>query len=104
MKLTTKRTKRYVSDWGVRAKCCISCPFRIDPETGREQDPQLAASVTSRIFEASQICHHLRLTGKKEFELCRGYRDLQLTIFHRMGVISEPTDEAWNERRKNEKC
>lgn len=27
--------------------------------------------------------------------LCRGARDVQLTYFTSMGVIKEPTDEAW---------
>ena len=87
-------------DWPVRAKCCLTCPFRIDPETGREQDPQLAARVTTRLFEASQICHAPWHKGEKEFELCRGARDVQLTIFHRLGFISAPTDQAWSEKRE----
>lgn len=50
--------------------------------------------------EASQICHHPRLHGHTETHLCRGARDHQLVVFHRMGVIDAPTDEAWAAKRK----
>jgi hypothetical protein len=49
------------------------------------------------IIEASQICHHPLLSGKKETHICRGARDFQLEIFYRLGVIDSPTDEAWKQ-------
>jgi hypothetical protein len=74
------------------AEKCASCPFR---EGG---DKELANRVLARtILQASQICHHPALYGKKQTHLCRGARDEQLTILHRMGLIPEPTDRAFME-------
>jgi hypothetical protein len=71
---------------------CSTCPFR------PEGDRRVRASVEARIYtSASQICHHPQLHGKNGTHLCRGARDEQLKIFHRLGVIAEPTDAAWAE-------
>jgi len=35
--------------------------------------------------------------GTQGTHLCRGARDMQLTILHRLGLIAEPTDEAFKE-------
>jgi len=71
---------------------CASCPF------GPNGDRELRAKVIERTgFNASQICHHPAIHGKKQTHLCRGARDEQLTILHRMGWISEPTDAAFAE-------
>jgi hypothetical protein len=75
------------------AHCCATCPF------GEDGDPDLRESVISRIvtLQASQICHHPALHGKRQTHLCRGARTFQLTILHRMGMIAEPADQAFNE-------
>ena len=53
------------------------------------------ASVEKRVLtQASQICHHTDKT------LCKGARDFQIQIFHRLGILSEPTQEAWDETMK----
>lgn len=81
-----------ISNMPVMKRKCSSCPFH---EEHKEQR-QIADMVRERcITEASQICHHPRLHDKKETHLCRGARDFQQQIFHRLGVISAPTDEAW---------
>lgn len=72
----------------MKAKCS-TCPF------GEDGDRVLEARVTSRLLGASQICHHPRLSNHRETHLCRGARDWQLTIFYRLGQLSEPTDAAW---------
>jgi hypothetical protein len=46
-------------------------------------------------LSASHICHHATLVGKPETHLCRGARDEQLTILHRLQLIEEPTDAAF---------
>ena len=80
----------------VMAKKCKTCPFR----PGSPYD-NLAMHLTEcALSEASRICHStgnsaiLGKTGKPE-RLCRGTRDIQLDVFHRLGVIDEPTDAAW---------
>ncbi|UBF29891.1 hypothetical protein K9N68_37405 (plasmid) [Kovacikia minuta CCNUW1] len=78
-----------ISDFPVMKKRCKTCPFNPDG------DEELQGRVISRLFQASQICHHPNLYGKPSTHLCRGARDYQLEIFHRLRVIIEPTDEAW---------
>jgi len=41
-----------------------------------------------------------RLFGRQETHLCRGTRDRQIELMHRLGVIPEPTDEAWEATRQ----
>ncbi len=78
--------------WPVMAAKCESCPFR---EGG---DIELRNKVMERtILTASQVCHHPRTHGKKETHLCRGARDEQLTILHRLGWLPEATDQAFAE-------
>lgn len=85
----------------LRQTKCATCPFRAGAKTSF-----VAPVITERIIdESSHICHstgnnnafHKR-TGAPS-HLCRGARDLQLKLFCAMGFLSEPTDEAWNERR-----
>ena len=81
-----------IRNWPVMAAKCESCPFR---EGG---DMELRNRVMERtVLQASQICHHPRLHGKKETHLCRGARDEQLTILFRLGMLPEPTDRAFAE-------
>jgi hypothetical protein len=55
----------------------------------------------SALTRSSRICHSTgsnainKRTGKPE-RLCRGARNSQLRMMHGMGVITAPTDEAWN--------
>lgn len=75
---------------------CKTCPFR---DTGWTH---LRGFLEHRAMtEATPICHS---TGPEalvdnpisEQELaCRGARDFQIMLFHRMGVIAQPTDECW---------
>jgi hypothetical protein len=84
-----------ISGWPVMKGKCPTCPFNKD-ENGRDAVPDIADMVRLRcLTEASQICHHPRFHGKKEDHLCRGARDFQLELFHKLGVLSEPTDRAW---------
>ncbi len=97
------KAKRSISKMPVRAEMCSTCPFRdgVD-EKYSDLRPMLTISALS---EASRICHqtgtnnafHAR-TGKPPV-LCRGARDVQLRLFHSIGFIEEPTDEAWAAKR-----
>ena len=88
------------SNLPVRATMCATCPFRAGSPYAYLV-PDLAAS---SMTEASRICHstgsnglHKR-TGKPR-HLCRGARDLQLSVMTARGVIAAPTDAAWNDAR-----
>lgn len=89
-----------VQGWPVMKSCYSTCPF------GEGGDQELKDTIIQRIagMAASQICHHPRMHGKKETHLCRGARDFQLTILHRMGMIAEPTDEAFKEASEAALC
>lgn len=84
--------KKNIRNWPVMPAMCASCPFQ---ENG---DIRLRNSVMSKTcLQASQICHHPRLHGKKATHLCRGGCDFQLTILYRLEMITEPTDAAFTE-------
>jgi len=78
-----------IANWPVMKAQCATCPFRPDG------DPRIRASVESRVFKCSQICHHPAIHGRKETHLCRGSRDFQLVMLYRMGMLDAPTDEAF---------
>ena len=76
----------------VMPKMCPTCPF------GPNGCIELREKISSRVLSvASQTCHSTGVAIGKNYDthLCRGARNLQLTVFHRLGVIAEPTDEAW---------
>lgn len=97
-KLTRMKNSINISGWPVMKSKCPTCPFNKN-ENGREAALDIADMVRLRsLTEASQICHHPRLHGKKEDHLCRGARNFQLEIFHRLGLLEMPTDEAWEKK------
>ena len=74
---------------------CATCPF------GNNTDRTLQVQVIERCFtqQTSQVCHGTEGPNREPRSLCRGMRDVQLQIFHRMGLLDEPTDEAWEKAR-----
>jgi len=85
-----------ISSFPVMKSKCPTCPFH----EAHEGQVEIANMVRERcLTQASQICHHPHLHGRKETHLCRGARDYQLEIFHRLGFLSEPTDENWERMR-----
>lgn len=89
-----------VVDMPVCVVMCKTCPFGTDGDLG------LRNSVTSRLLSVSQTCHStgVAIGKRRDTHICRGARDWQLTIMHRLGVISAPTDAEWaakwNERKQ----
>lgn len=82
--------KQLAKDFPLRKTKCQTCPF------GEYGSVEVRIAVESRVLsEASQTCHHV-----KDKALCRGARDFQLMIFHRIGMLDAPTDEAWDRKRK----
>lgn len=79
----------------VQAEMCATCPWR-EGSPYAYLVPMLSASA---FREASRICHStgtnaIMRTTKRE-QLCRGARNAQLNLFHKMGFLSAPTDAAW---------
>lgn len=76
---------------------CASCPF----VPGSEFESLVPYLTECAMTSASGICHCTGdsaikgETGKPE-RICRGSRDIQLRAFCAMGVITAPTDEAWD--------
>jgi hypothetical protein len=82
---------------------CATCPFRPGSKYAYLQD----GLTDSALKDKSRICHSTgsnnainKRTGKPSM-LCRGARDIQLTVFHALGVIDAPTDEAWSRAWEN---
>jgi hypothetical protein len=79
---------------------CGTCPFR----EGSPHSDLRGLLEISALSDASRICHSTGSNAlyrtKKRPKLCRGARDLQLRMFAGLGFISEPTDKAWNQKRK----
>lgn len=92
-----------ISGLKTNEKHCATCPFKPDPrQPGGIRDRELANAVISRnSLNASQICHGTEGDARQPKSLCRGHRDYFLDIFYRLGGISEPTDEAWENMRKS---
>lgn len=84
-------------EMAVQPVMCATCPFR-EGSPYAYLAPELAASA---LTEASRVCHSTgsnngvyHRTGKPP-AICRGSRDIQLKYFVSMGLLHEPTDEAW---------
>ena len=76
-----------VSEMPVMKVTCSSCPFKKIEGTLRYQNQELADEVTLRtLFKGQQICHHPRLSGKKETHRCRGSYDHNKEIYDRMNL------------------
>lgn len=70
----------------VRATQCATCIFRPD---GFQLSPGRMAEIQAYTLEGKpHLCHTTKRLA------CRGSRDYALAIWHRMGLIRAPTDEA----------
>jgi hypothetical protein len=80
----------------VMVQKCATCPFRDGSEYAYLRDYLTQSALT----EATRFCHS---TGnnpaikrvKVPVQICRGARDLQLSLFTALGILDEPTDQAW---------
>lgn len=67
---------------------CRSCPFGNEPIALTAD--RLQAIQTYLIQGTNHFCH----SDPDNKTICRGGRNFQLNIWHRLGMIAEPTDEA----------
>ena len=62
---------------------CKTCPWRIGNQ-------ELISKITTKVLsQSNHICHN------HDTKICRGSRDVQIEIFHRVGILEEPTDEGY---------
>ena len=81
----------------VRKNQCKTCPWR--PKSPLNHTvPEIAQKA---ITEHNHYCHNEQLEGRTPTILCRGTRNYQLKIFHKLGVLAEPTDDCWKETLKS---
>ena len=77
---------------------CGSCIFRQDGKQA-ELSPGRLDAIRAYLIEATpHECHYPQTHGQNKHIVCRGGRDYQLMIWHRMGLIAAPTDEALHEK------
>ena len=82
---------RDLSAYNVPVNCCYSCPFAGKKPIELPLD-RLAYYYEHLLNGGSQhLCHSNNKT------ICRGGRTIQLRWFCLIGLIKEPTDEAFNQ-------
>lgn len=68
-------------------KQCASCPFLHE---GMLSPATMAEIQNYLISGTNHLCHNDRTNDT----VCQGGRKFQLKVWHRMGIICEPTNEA----------
>jgi len=69
---------------------CATCPFREDGK-GLDLGAAKMSEITAYLIKGqNHFCH----SDSRNRTICRGGRNYQLSVWHRLGLISEPTDEA----------
>lgn len=89
-----------LSEWEVQLQPCRTCPFEgSEPiDLGDRYSHYVQAVIT---LQSQHFCHSSRQSiGDKDTKLCRGGRNLMLKTLTAKGVISEPTDAAFEAKRK----
>lgn len=80
----------------VRRSKCASCIFRRPEDGGCELSEGRRQEIQQYLLQGTnQLCHH-----DDNETICRGGREFQLQIWHRLGVIKAPTDAALREAMK----
>ncbi|WP_333030516.1 MULTISPECIES: hypothetical protein [unclassified Microcoleus] len=86
-----KRDPTDMRTYPVRQQPCKTCPF-----SGEKPLPlspsELAVYYDNLMGNGQHICHSMNNT-----KICRGGRNIQLKWLCAIGMLDEPTDEAFNE-------
>jgi hypothetical protein len=77
---------------------CSTCPWRVDNGVLCEDVATKDCLKSSVLTVRNQLCHSPAWIGMPETRICRGARDYQLQVFHRIGFLSEPTDQSWADK------
>lgn len=83
-------TRKILADMPVQSHACRTCPF--EGEEPIDLEPERLQHYTASLvnLEASHLCH-----SANNQKICRGGRNIQLRVLTTMGMIDEPTDEAF---------
>lgn len=73
---------------------CATCIFREDGAALPLRPGRLAEIQAYLIQGQAHLCHSGPVAGRSADRICRGSRNYQLMIWHRLGILPEPTDEA----------
>lgn len=85
-----RKGKKLKSGLSVRRSKCKTCVFRREEEGGCPLAPGRREEIHAYVLTGvNQLCHH-----EDNKKICRGGRELQLQIWHRLGFIEAPTDAA----------
>lgn len=77
-------------DYPVQSAVCYTCPF--EGQKPLPLSPQSHARYLENLIGKGQhICHSSNGT-----RICKGGRNIQIKCFYMMGLLPEPTDEAFN--------
>jgi hypothetical protein len=85
----------------LRKTMCKTCPFRPGSPYANLADDLATAAITKR----SRVCHStgsdnaINKHTSKPPHLCRGARNVQLSVMAAFGAIEAATDKAWNKMR-----
>ena len=77
-------------DYPVQPKPCLTCPFE-GKEPLQLSANSMARYVKNLMGEGQHICHSSNAT-----RMCKGGRNIQLRYLYMNGLLSEPTDEAFD--------
>lgn len=72
----------------------VQCPTCVFRRGGLPLRPGRLGEIQAYLIEGrTHLCH----SPPRDKFACRGGRDYQLTIWYRLGIIAEPTDDALEE-------
>lgn len=78
-------------DTRINSASCGSCPFR---DNGLDLNTAKITEIKIYLIKGhNHFCH----SDPTNHTICRGGRSYQLHIWHRLGIITEPTDNALRE-------
>ena len=76
--------------------CCKNCVLHPDHKKRIHlREKKFVEIQEEALSGTNQICHN---SPEGENKICRGVRDYQIMIFHRLGYINEETEESLLEK------
>jgi len=89
-----KKSRTAVKAPPVQPAQCGSCIFRENGNKVELAAGRLDEIKTYLLRGTAHRCHQPEAEGRRKTIICRGGRDWQLQVWHRIGLNEAPTDEA----------